>query len=330
MNGVESEFEAVRNAELVKDIVEVVLHGLLGDEEFLADFLVAEALGNELNDFFFAITQERLFSTRAGLGGFGKRFHDFGRHAIVEPNFTGVDAMNAFHKKVGGGLFEHDTAGTQAHGANDIAIVFRSGKDNNARGNRIEINFLEDGETVLFRHSEVEQKNVGFELREQLDAFGAVLRFANDGDVLVAIDELAKAVAKNRVVVGHENSNLLFGLRHILSQCFSKQPRTPIKSGLVSAGPKIRHPSGTSIVRRAPCPGFDSTVRTPFTVRVRSLMEMGPSRRRSSSSPVKRPAKLKPSPLSSTTKSSLLSSCESFTTTWVALACFFILLSASR
>src|SRR5579859_4756286 len=161
MNGVESEFEAVRNAELVKDIVEVVLHGLLGDEEFLADFLVAEALGNELNDFFFAITQERLFSTRAGLGGFCESFHDFGRHAIVEPDFTGVDAMNAFYKKVGGGLFENDAAGTKAHGANDVAIVFGGSQHDYARGNRIEIDFLENGEAVLFRHSEVEQKNIG-------------------------------------------------------------------------------------------------------------------------------------------------------------------------
>ena len=59
-------------------------------------------------------------------------------------------------------------------------------------------------------------------------------------------------------------------------------------------------------------------------------MEIGPSRRRSSSSPVKRPAKLKPSPLSSTTRVSRLSSCDSFTTTWEAFACFFMLLSASR
>src|SRR5450432_3052377 len=88
-------------------------------------------------------------------------------------------------------------------------------------------------------------------------------------------------------------------------------------------------PSGISIVKRAPCPGFDSTVKTPPTVRVRSLMEIGPSRRRSSSSPVNRPAKLKPSPLSSTTKTKRLSSCDSFTTTWEAFACFFMLLSAS-
>ena len=55
------------------------------------------------------------------------------------------------------------------------------------------------------------------------------------------------------------------------------------------------------MISRAPCPGFDSTVRIPPTVRARSLMEMGPNRRRSNSSPVNRPAKLKPSPLSSTT-----------------------------
>src|SRR3984893_14378582 len=61
----------------------------------------------------------------------------------------------------------------------------------------------------------------------------------------------------------------------------------------------------------------------PPTVRVRSLMEIGPSRKRSSSSPVNRPAKLKPSPLSSTTSTRRLSSRDSFTKTRGAFALFF-------
>ena len=292
----------------------MVFDCLLGDEKFFANFLVAKTLRDELHDFFFAIAEQGLLAARAGFRRFCKGLHDFGGHTVVEPDFAGVNAVNAFYEKVGRRLFEDDAASAEAHGADNVAIVFRSRQDDNARGNRIEIDFFEDGEAVFFRHAQVEQENVGLQLGEQLDALGAILSFANDGDVLIAINEFAEAIAKNRVIVGHENSNLLFGLRHNLSNvCLSK-----------------RQPSGTSIVRRAPWPGFDSTVRTPFTVRARSLMEMGPSRRRSNSSPVKRPAKLKPSPLSSTTKSRRLSSCESFTTTWVALACFFMLLSASR
>ena len=57
MDGIEGQFEAIGNAELVEDIVKVVFYGLLADKELLADFPVAESLGDELHDFLFAIAQ---------------------------------------------------------------------------------------------------------------------------------------------------------------------------------------------------------------------------------------------------------------------------------
>ena len=51
VDGVEGQFEAVGNAELVEDIVEVILYGLLADEELFADFAIAEALRDELRRF---------------------------------------------------------------------------------------------------------------------------------------------------------------------------------------------------------------------------------------------------------------------------------------
>ena len=104
VDGVESEFEAIGNAKLVEDIVQVIFYGLLADEKFFADFLVAEALGDELNDFFFAVAEERLFAARAGLGRFRESFHDFGGHSIVEPDFAGIYPLNALDQKIGGGL----------------------------------------------------------------------------------------------------------------------------------------------------------------------------------------------------------------------------------
>jgi hypothetical protein len=202
MYRIQREFEAVGDAEFVEDVVQVVLDGLLGDEKFFADFFVAEALGDELDDFFFAVAEEGLFAARAGFAGLRKRFHDFGGHAIVEPDFAGVHAMNAFYEKIGGGLLQDNAAGAEAHGADHIAIVFGGGENDDARGQRIEIDFLEDGEAVFIRHAEIEEKNVGLELGKELDAFGAVLRFADNGDVFVGIEKLAEAIAKDRVVVG--------------------------------------------------------------------------------------------------------------------------------
>jgi hypothetical protein len=202
VNRVQRELEAVGDAEFIEDVVEMVLDGLLGDEKFFADLFVAEALGDELDDFLFAVAEQRLFAARAGFAGLREGFHDFGGHTIVEPDFAGVHAMNAFHEKIGGGLLQDDAARAEPHGADHIAIVFGGGENDDARRQRIEIDFLEDGEAVFIGHTKIEEKNIGLELGKKLDALRAVLRFADDGDVLVGIEKLAEAVAKDRVVVG--------------------------------------------------------------------------------------------------------------------------------
>src|SRR5579863_1875280 len=66
VDGVESELEAIGDAELVENIVQVVFHRLFADEKLLADFAVAEALRDELNDFLFAVAEERLFAALSG------------------------------------------------------------------------------------------------------------------------------------------------------------------------------------------------------------------------------------------------------------------------
>ncbi len=110
--------------------------------------------------------------------------------------------MNAFDKKVSGGLLQHHAACAETHGANNVAIVFRRGQNDNARGQRIEINFFEHGEAVFVRHAQIKQKNVGLELGEELNALRAVLRFADNGDVFVGIEKFPQAIAKDRVVIG--------------------------------------------------------------------------------------------------------------------------------
>lgn len=43
---IKSQFKAVKNAKLVKDVVQVIFDCLLTDKEFLADLAIAEALCN--------------------------------------------------------------------------------------------------------------------------------------------------------------------------------------------------------------------------------------------------------------------------------------------
>jgi len=202
VNRIEREFEAVGDAELIEDVVQMVFDGLFGDEKFFADLFISEALSDKLHDFLLAVAEKRLFAARAGFRGFGKSLHDLGGHTVIEPDFAGVHAVNALYQKIGGGLFQDHAAGAKAHGANHVTIVFGGGQNDNARGQRIEIHFLEHGKAVFVRHAQIKEKNVGLKLGEKLDALDAVLCFADDGDVFVGVEEFPQTIAKDGVIVG--------------------------------------------------------------------------------------------------------------------------------
>ena len=95
MDCIERQFEAVGDAEFIKNVVEMILHGLLADEESYADFLVAKALGDELDDFLLAVADHRLSARRVGVGCREGVDH-LGGDAVIKPNFTNVYAMYAF------------------------------------------------------------------------------------------------------------------------------------------------------------------------------------------------------------------------------------------
>src|SRR5260370_8716521 len=49
VNGIQRQLEAVGDAELVKDILQVVLDGLFGDKTLFANFLVSETPAHHIN-----------------------------------------------------------------------------------------------------------------------------------------------------------------------------------------------------------------------------------------------------------------------------------------
>jgi len=99
-------------------------------------------------------------------------------------------------------LLQHHAARTKPHRANHVAIIFGSSQNHNARRQGIEIDFLEHREPVFIRHAQIEQQDIRLELGEHLDALRPVLRFADDGDVLVGIEKFPQPIAKDRVVIG--------------------------------------------------------------------------------------------------------------------------------
>jgi hypothetical protein len=92
MDCIERQFEAVGDAELVKNVVEVILYGLLADQKSYTAFLVVEALDDELDDFLLAVADERLSASGFGCG---EGLDHFGGPAVIEPDFTRTHATYA-------------------------------------------------------------------------------------------------------------------------------------------------------------------------------------------------------------------------------------------
>jgi len=100
-------------------------------------------------------------------------------------------------QKIRGRLLQNHASRAQSHCPDNVPVVFGSGQHDNASGELIEINFLENGQAVLIRHAQVQQKDIGFELAQHLNAIIPIGGFAHNGDFIIAVEELAQTLAED-------------------------------------------------------------------------------------------------------------------------------------
>src|SRR6201984_1602762 len=174
MDSVESKLEPVGHPEVVENVVQMILDRLLADENVLPDFAVVKSVRHQLDDFFFAIAQQRLFAALSGLGGLLERIDHFSGHAIVEPDFAVMNLTNALQKQITGRLLKHNAPRAQAHGTDHVAVNFGGSEHNHAGGQGLEVHFREYREAILLRHAQIEQQDIGLELVQHLYTLVAV------------------------------------------------------------------------------------------------------------------------------------------------------------
>jgi len=66
VDGVKREFQAVGDAQLIEDVVQMVLHRLLADKHLLGHFFVLETLRHQGDDFAFALAERRSLPLAGG------------------------------------------------------------------------------------------------------------------------------------------------------------------------------------------------------------------------------------------------------------------------
>ena len=124
METVQGKLEAVRDAELVVDLAQVVFDDLLGGADLVSDFFVAHASGDAANDgqlFFGELGLDLRIGEAGGLGAIG--LDDPADGLVVDPGLSLGDLADAFDEEIGGDGARNDTADAAAVEFDSIGLV---------------------------------------------------------------------------------------------------------------------------------------------------------------------------------------------------------------
>jgi hypothetical protein len=81
-------------------------------------------------------------------------------------------------------------------------LVVRGHEDH--RRHSIRANGAHDAKAIQFRHLHVEQHEIRAKLADALDGRASVAAFLHDLDITPILEESAKVIARNRLIVNHE------------------------------------------------------------------------------------------------------------------------------
>src|SRR2546430_12880538 len=193
-HGVDHRFHARMQVQLLEDVPDVILDGVLGDVELLRDIPVVQALSDELEDLHLALGQARGRHLRPLLGRLRDRRElreELRRHGGRDPRLSGPDAPDRV-----GDLLDRDLLAQAAAGAcldRVVEIGFlvadREHQDLDVRKQLLDLGGRLDPRT--FGHPDVHEDDVGHRLLRLLDRFLSIGRLADELQVgFIAEDHL--------------------------------------------------------------------------------------------------------------------------------------------
>lgn len=207
--GVAREAGRFVNLQFVHERLAVLFDGLDANAEGIGNLFVGFASGDEGKNFGFAMGKAR------HCAGLGLAF-DVGsaialQHAVRNRRTEeGVATMGLAHglEQFGGGGFLHDVtchAGLQ-RGIDFLRFAVAGENDDFGVG-RLKSDLAGGVQAVHNGHGEIEEHDVGLELRCHAEGLLAIARFAGDSDVAFGFEQRFETLSDDAVIIDDQNGN---------------------------------------------------------------------------------------------------------------------------
>jgi hypothetical protein len=206
VDGVKREFQAIGDAQLIENIVQVILHRLLADEHLFSNLFVPEALRHQ-TDYLSLAKAERsiFFGGVVRVPAASKRRCGWRRGGRLVPRFTGVHFLYASEQCIKRSLLGQD-AGGNAPRRSAASVALGRRQQNHSEIFVLLLEFLEQIGSGRFDHDGIEQQDGGMVLIRELQHLLAVSGFADHGYARLAGKKLVKAGSEDRVPIPDQDT----------------------------------------------------------------------------------------------------------------------------
>src|SRR5262249_12891591 len=207
VGGEQRELDAARGADLVEDVHQMPLDGVLADGKAASDFLVRVAVDDRADDVLFASRQTehvRLPARRCEPPHAGG---DVRRGLVADPVVAGHHALDALEQNVGARILRQDTARAELPGVRDVGHVDRPDEQNRADRHAVLAQLTQRVARRSGGRRRAEEQNVGLPLAHHGRGGGPDARLAHDLQIGIGLQQPSQAVAEDGIVVGNHDSH---------------------------------------------------------------------------------------------------------------------------
>src|SRR5437660_8125391 len=124
--------------------------------------------------------------------------------------------MNRFENLFAWRILEQIAVRASLDGVNNALIVIKGGKDDNARHAWLLTQATDGFNAIHYRHFEIEQEDIWVELHDLANCFFAVGTFRDHLEIWLGLQQSAKTLAHNRVIIGEQDTHHSFAFLYLV------------------------------------------------------------------------------------------------------------------